>query len=271
MFRHPIEIAILLVMYIIIVSRLIFIIFNPTRLQASMILTAVSAISFGSVAFGILLTPGPLERFIPMILFMLISAGSVAGFVKFRNDFLSLPGGGRERTITLPEESYKFFTKEQQVSRGPAYRRYVTTFFLQCQHGTFRMFGSTRFDGLTHPEINVTFWEDGTCRINYPFNGWDVFEIVVLIMWALSPIFASTVALNGGFPPENPSLPYSGAYGHILMWGVIAAALMGRRLLFTQNRVGQHVAFRVCAAIICPLLFIGQIIAIFANLRYFHF
>ena len=270
MFRHPLEIAILLVMYIIIVSRLIFIFFNPTRLQISMILTAVSAISFGSVAFGILLTPGSLERFMPMTLFMLISAGSVVGFVKFRNEFLSLPGK-RERTITLPEESYKFFTKVQRVSRRPAYSRDVTIFFLQCQHGTFRMFGSPRFDGLTHPEINVTFWEDGTCRINYPFNGWDVFEIAVLIMWALSPIFASTVVLNGGFPPENPSLPYSGAYGHILMWGVIAVMLMGRRLLFAQNRVGQHVAFRVGAALICPLLFIGQIIAIFENVRYFHF
>lgn len=265
MLKDPTNLAVITIFWVIIIVRILFIVRKPQRLETAMLISATTAITFGTVAVGTLLSSTETERVIPVLLCAFIAISSIAAFVKFRERYLSIPGNGQEEPVILKEGSYKIVRKPVYISRPRIHQ--VDTWHLVCEKGVYRIINAPRFDANSAPEINVVLWKDGTCRINYPFNIWDIIELLILAAWAVSPFFAAKAYANGGFPPENPAFPYSGAMAHILGWALLEVVMFFSKEQYTQNSA-KHTAIKIGLWIFGFLFFFGQIAAIISNVKY---
>lgn len=255
--------------YIAITTRLMVLTNRQKRVSVVIAVCILAACFFGLTAFIIIGSVRTGESFIVAGIFLMLAAFFVFWCFEFRkkykNEYLKK---GSEHNETLPQGSYRLIRKEKRVTNPKHPGGYIDVWFLIYNGKQYQMLTAPRFEADETPEINVTFWADDTCTVNYPFDKYDAFEVFILMCWAASPVFVWIASKNGGFAPKDPLHPESEAFSFIVVWGVIEAILLGRRMIFTQKRNVAHKIARVFAAILGILLLLSQIATFCQNIKY---
>lgn len=175
----------------------------------------------------------------------------------------------KETDYVLPQGSYRVYHETGPIIAPNALFLPKAKWFLEYKGHEYILINAPKFSETESPEISVTLWPNNGIRINYPFVFGDIIELLLIVLCAISPVFAAKALSGGGFRSGDPAFPYKNAFPYVAVWCFLLLCYSIRRSTFTQKDITYHKIYKYLLIVFEVFAVIGLIVQTIENFQYF--